>query len=228
MNRRLTNLDSITLTSNSDAHSLENLGREANVFEFGSEKEITYNEIRRILKEGDTKKFLYTIEFHPEEGIYHVDGHRECGVKLEPEQSKKIKDICPVCKKKLTIGVLHRVDDLADRADNDIPWKNFIRHRYIVPLREIIAAACDVGKGSKRVEKMYNEIISSVGSEFYILLHAPEVELASKIANANVVLGIMNVRAGKVTVNPGYDGVYGVADVFGGVKYIIPKQKALL
>src|SRR3989338_6414353 len=113
MNHRLTNLDRITLISNSDAHSLDNLGREANVFQFENEQDITYSEIRRILKEQDQKKFLYTIEFYPEEGKYHYDGHKDCGVCLRPEQSKKEKLICPQCKKPMTIGVLHRVDDLA-------------------------------------------------------------------------------------------------------------------
>jgi PHP family Zn ribbon phosphoesterase len=138
MNHRLSRLDGITLISNSDAHSVENLAREANVLGFESEKEITYTEITRIIKEGDRKKFLYTIEFYPEEGKYHMDGHADCTVCLKPEASKKEKNSCPVCKKQLTIGVLHRVDDLADRTEESIPNEQFIPHRYIVPLREII------------------------------------------------------------------------------------------
>ena len=225
MNRRLSALDNITLISNSDAHSLPNLGREANVFGFESEKEITYAEIRRILKEGDRKKFLYTIEFYPEEGMYHFDGHRDCGVSLSPEQTKRVKGICPKCKKKLTIGVLYRVDELADRAE--IP-KKFIPHKYIVPLREIIAASFDVGVGSKKVAAEYARLLSALGSEFYILLQADSVKIEAAASSKNIALGIQNVRENKVIPTPGYDGVYGRVDVFAGAKYEGPKQSVFL
>ena len=117
MNHRLSALDNITLVSNSDAHSLDNIGREANVFAFEKENEITFQEIKKIIETGDRQKFLYTIEFYPEEGMYHFDGHRSCDICLSPQQTKKEKNICPKCKKQLTIGVLHRVDDLADREE---------------------------------------------------------------------------------------------------------------
>ncbi len=228
MNHRLSALDSIVLVSNSDAHSLENLGREANVFDFDSDADITYQNIRNIIKSGDKKKFLYTIEFHPEEGMYHVDGHRECGVKVNPEESKKMKDVCPVCKKKLTIGVLHRVDDLADRRDADIPTNTFIPHRYIVPLREIVAASFSIGKGSKKVVDEYERLIHELGSEFHILLEASEAEIAATTSNQNIVLGIRNMRNGFITIDPGYDGVYGTVDLFKGQKYDGPRQTTLL
>jgi len=228
MNHRLTNLDGITLISNSDAHSLGNLGREVNVMQFENEKDVTYYEIRRIIKEGDKKKFLYTIEFYPEEGMYHWDGHRECKVSLTPAESKKLKDICPVCKKKLTIGVLHRVDNLGDRLDADIPRDRFIPYRSLVPLKEIIAGSFDVGKGSKKVEDEYRKMIAEIGSEFYILLHATSDEIKAHVTNPNVVVGIENMRAGRVTLSPGYDGVYGTVDVFSGQKYEGPKQANLL
>ncbi len=228
MNHRLSRLDNIVLISNSDAHSLGNLGREANVFNFKSEKSITYSEIRNIIKRGNPKEFVYTIEFYPEEGIYHFDGHRECKIRLRPDESKKIKDVCPVCKKKLTIGVLHRVDDLGDRRIDDIVNQTFIPHRYIVPLREIIAASFDVGKTSKKVVVEYERMIKTIGSEFYILLHATEDEIKRSVSNQKIALGIMNVRTQKVSIDPGYDGVYGTVDVFGEHVYTGPMQSQLL
>lgn len=227
MNRRLSALDNITLISNSDAHSLGNLGREANVFGFENEEEITYAEIRRVLKEGDRKFFLYTIEFYPEEGMYHFDGHRDCGVSFSPEQTKRAKGICPKCKKKLTIGVLYRVNELADRADKAVAEK-FIPHQYIVPLREIIAAVFGVGVGSKKVAAEHNRLLSLLGSEFFILLQAEISKIEDAASNKNIALGIQNVRRNKVIPTPGYDGVYGKVDVFSGIKYGGPKQSTLL
>lgn len=213
MNHRLSKLDAITLISNSDAHSLEKLAREANVFAFDSEQEMTYDEIRRILKTGDKKKFLYTIEFYPEEGMYHVDGHRDCGVALEPKESKRVGLLCPKCKKKLTIGVVHRVDTLADRDEKNIP-AIFIPHRYIVPLQEIIAQSFDVGYGSKKVVKEYNHLLKTLGTEFYILLHADIAAIEKAASTKKIALGIKNMRNGKLSIKPGYDGVYGVVNVF--------------
>lgn len=227
MNHRLSKLDNITLISNSDAHSLEKLGREANVMSFENDKAITYDEIRRILKTGDKKKFLYTIEFYPEEGMYHVDGHRACNVIMTPKESKREKLICPVCKKLLTIGVEHRVDDLADREIKDIPAR-FIPHKYIVPLREIIAQTFDVGVGSKRVAKEYDQMIAKLGNEFSILLHKTIPEIEAATTNPIIALGIKNMREGSLSIKPGYDGVYGVVDVFSGKKYPKPLQKTLL
>jgi uncharacterized protein (TIGR00375 family) len=213
MNHRLSRLDGITLISNSDAHSVENLAREANVLGFESEKEITYTEITRIIKEGDRKKFLYTIEFYPEEGKYHMDGHADCTVCLKPEASKKEKNSCPVCKKQLTIGVLHRVDDLADRTEESIPNEQFIPHRYIVPLREIIGQVFDVGVASKKVKAEYEKMVATIGSEFYILLHATNQELEKNISDTRIAVAIENMRNGKVKVHPGYDGIFGTVDV---------------
>lgn len=225
MNHRLSALDSIVLISNSDAHSLENLGREANVMQFENEAAVSYDEIRRILKERDATKFLYTIEFYPEEGMYHFDGHRDCRVSLSPEQTKKLKGICPVCKKPLTIGVLYRVESLADRSADKIP-ASFIPHRNIVPLREIIASCFGVGKGSKKVAAEYDHLLTVLGSEFFILLHAEIATIAQAASDKNIALGIQNVRENKVIPVPGYDGVYGTVDAFPGVKYKGPKQKA--
>ena len=215
MNRRLTQLDNIAMISNSDAHGLENLGREANVLAFEDEKDITFTEIMRIIQEGDRKKFLYTIEFYPEEGKYHNDGHAGCKVSLEPEESKREKEICPVCKKKLTIGVLHRVDDLADREVKTIPENKFIPHKYIVPLREIIGQVFEVGVASKRVKAEYDRLITLVGSEFYILLHASLEEILKHASDPLIAKAIENMRSGKVSVTPGYDGIFGVIEVVG-------------
>lgn len=227
MNHRLSKLDNIVLISNSDAHSLDNLGREANVLAFKDEKHVTYNELRRILREGSKKEFLYTIEFYPEEGMYHLDGHRACKVVLTPPETKKLKEICPVCKKKLTVGVLHRVDDLADRNDADIPAEKFIPHRYIVPLRQIVAASRGVGVKSKKVEGEYRSLIAQLGNEFSVLLHTPIAEIEQAAGDKNVALGIENMRAGKVDLFPGYDGVYGTFNLFTDKKYEGPKQTKL-
>jgi uncharacterized protein (TIGR00375 family) len=213
MNHRLSALDNITLVSNSDAHSLDKLGREANVLQFDSEKDITYAEIKRIIETGDRKKFLYTIEFYPEEGMYHFDGHRSCNVCFSPKQTKKEKFICPKCKKKLTVGVLHRVADLADREEKNIPTEKFISHKYIVPLREIIGKVFEVGSKSKKVAREYDNLIKNLGNEFKILLDENISEIEKFVSDKNIAISIRNMRAGIIEVNPGYDGVYGTVEV---------------
>lgn len=228
MNHRLSALDPLTLISNSDAHSLNNLGREANVFAFERESEISYREIRRIIAAGDRKKFLYTIEFYPEEGKYHYDGHAACGVSLKPSQTKREKFLCPTCQRPLTVGVLHRVDDLADRSEAAAPGHRFIPHRSIVPLRQIIAATFKTGVGSKRVAAEYERLLERLGSEFHVLLEAEPAALASAASDPAITLAIANVRAGRVKTVPGYDGVYGVVDVFGGKPLPRLEQKTLL
>jgi len=225
MNWRLSALDNITLISNSDAHSPANLGREANVFEI-PENELSYQEIRRIIKEKDQKRFLYTIEFFPEEGKYHYDGHRDCQINFSPAESKKNKGICPVCKKTLVIGVLNRVDQLADRELGTKPT-NIIPFKSLVPLQEIIAEVLDVAKTSKKVQQKYDEIVAAGGSEFEILLDKDYDEI-KKIASPEIALGIKNLREQKVEAVAGYDGVFGVVKVFGKNKIKRPTQKSLL
>lgn len=228
MNRRLSQLDNITLVSNSDAHSLENLGREANVLSFENESDVNYGELVRIIREGDKKKFLYTIEFYPEEGMYHVDGHRACGVSMLPSESKKLKKICPQCKKELTIGVLHRVDDLADRSEKKIPAGEFISHKYIVPLREIIGEVLGVGKTSKKVAVEYDKLVTNLGSEFKILLNQ-EVKVIERYAgDENIAVAIANMRAGLVRVTPGFDGQYGQINLLANVGKKRKIQSSLL
>src|SRR3990170_2237668 len=208
MNWRWSALDKITLISNSDAHSPSKLGREANIFDC----KLDYFEIRDILKNGDSKKFLYTVEFFPEEGKYHYDGHRNCGILSSPEESKKQNNLCPVCHKKLTIGVMNRVDSLADRQTGYIP-DNAIPYKNMVSLIEIIASAFNQGVESKAVEKEYFRLIEQFGSEFNILLDI-SIEDFAKVASPKVAEGLKKMREGKVKITPGYDGVYGKISLF--------------
>ncbi|MFH0817334.1 MAG: endonuclease Q family protein [Candidatus Micrarchaeota archaeon] len=209
MNWRLSALDKYSLVSNSDAHSPAKLGREANVFEF---EEVSYRELTETLKKKDPKKFLLTYEFYPEEGKYHFDGHRSCSIRLSPEEAKKLKNRCPVCRKELTIGVMHRVDELADRAPGFVP-KNSIPFENLVPLSEILSGAIGKGTGTKKVDEEYWKLIKKFGNELAVL-HADEKAI-EELSGERIARGIVNVRTGKVRVLPGYDGVYGEVDVFG-------------
>ncbi len=230
MNHRLSMLDNITLISNSDAHSLNNLGREANVLKLS--ENYTYNEITEVIKSGDKKKFLYTIEFYPEEGKYHYDGHAVCKVCLSPKESKANKLICSKCKKTVTVGVLHRVDDLADRPDfakastgeeRKKLKDKFIPHKYIVPLKEIIAKVFGVGVSSKKVVKEYEVMIKKIGNEFAILLHKEIEEIEQVVSDKNIAVAIANMRSGNVKAKPGYDGVFGSVEVILSEKKIKEK-----
>lgn len=217
MNRQLSALDKITLISNSDAHSLQKLGREANVISIKNGEKLTYDEIWEIIRLRDKDKFLYTIEFYPEEGMYHFDGHKSCSVSLTPSETKKEKYECPKCKKKVTVGVLHRVEELADRSENQIPV-GFVPHKYIIPLKEIIADAFDVGVGSKKVANEYASMISGIGTEFEILLRTPFEVIKKNVSDVRIAEGIRNMRHGEVKIVPGYDGVYGKIDLFAETK----------
>ena len=209
MNWRLSKLDKITLISNSDAHSPSKIGREANVFDC----EFSYDEIIGAIKTKDKKKFLFTIEFFPEEGKYHFDGHRNCGVLLPPEETRKNKGICPVCGRKLTVGVMNRVESLADRPAGFVP-ENAIPYKNLVPLVEIIAEALGQGPDTKGVQTAYEQMINQFGSEFRILLDLELEELAAS-APTRIVEGIRIMREGKLSIVPGHDGVYGKIQIFG-------------
>jgi uncharacterized protein (TIGR00375 family) len=208
MNWRLSQLDKITLISNSDSHSPSRIGREANVFD----AKVDYFSIADVIKEKDSKRFLYTVEFFPEEGKYHIDGHRKCNVSFSPEKTHKHKGICPVCGKPLTIGVLYRVMQLADRPEGYKPEKA-VPYKSLVPLDQIIGDALDLGVGTKGVQKKYIELINRFGNEFNILLNAGrgEIEAAS---SPEIAEGIMRVREGRLKIEPGYDGEYGVVKIF--------------
>ncbi|MBM3313362.1 DNA helicase UvrD [candidate division WOR-3 bacterium] len=210
MNWRLSALDSRTLISNSDAHSPSRLGREANVFDC----ELSYDAIREALRTKDRQRLLYTIEFFPEEGKYHYDGHRACGVSLAPAQSLVNDNLCPVCGRQLTIGVLHRVEQLADRKPEQSPL-DAIPFRHLVPLEEVIAEALGVGRDTGQVHKLYETLVRALGSEFEVLLNAPTPEI-ERHADDRVALGIDRMRRGEVQATAGYDGVFGVIQVLPG------------
>jgi len=210
MNWQLSALDKVVLISNSDAHSLDKLGREANVFE--TEKP-SYDEFVRILKEQDKKCFLSTIEFFPEEGKYHFDGCAGCGFSCTPKESKKNDNRCPKCKKLLTLGVENRVAALSDREAEVVASKK-IPYKSIVPLREIVAEAFGVGSASKKVAAEYNHLIDSLGNEFSILLDIPLEKITAVSNNSLIVEAIKRVREGKLQIKPGYDGIFGVVKIF--------------
>jgi len=209
MNWRLSKLDRIALISNSDAHSPSRIGREANVLDC----ELSYSEIRDVVKKRDGKRFLFTIEFFPEEGKYHYDGHRKCGVLFSPAESRKHSNVCPVCKRSLTVGVCHRVEELADRELGFVP-EGAIPARHMVPLEEIIAEALGVAPGATSVEREYMRIVQTFGSEFEVLLDRSLEEL-SRYVPKNIVEGIRRVREGKVKIVPGHDGVFGKINILG-------------
>ncbi len=220
MNWRISALDRLFLVSNSDAHSCDNLGREANVFEM---EKPSFAELRRILVEHDTSKFIETLEFFPEEGKYHVDGHADCKFWCDPEKSHKLGNKCPNCGKPLTIGVLSRVQDLADRPMNPERPTRSALFRSIIPLSELIADCLGVGKSSKKVKEEYDRLVSNA-SEFSILLDLDEERLKS-FARPDVAEGIMRMRNREVEITPGYDGIFGQVHVSGKKNNIKPQQK---
>jgi len=208
MNWRLSALDRFSLISNSDAHSPSKIGREANVFNC----ELDYKTIREVLKTKDKKRFLYTVEFFPEEGKYHYDGHRLCGVRLSPKETKQNNGKCPKCSKSVTVGVMNRVEQLADRQEGFVP-DNAIPFKNLIPLDEIIAEAKAMGKGSQAVEKEYRTAVVKFGTEFEILLRASKEELLKGLP-PRVAEGVLRVREGKVDIKAGFDGEYGTISIF--------------
>ena len=209
MNWRLSALDKYTLISNSDSHSLRRIGREANIFE----TELSYSALIDAIKSKDPQRFLSTIEFFPEEGIYHYDGHRNCKVRLTPAETKKLNKICPVCGKPVTVGVAYRVDQLADRPEGFRP-KGAIPYKNMVPLDEIIAEALGVASATtKSVQEEYKKIVGEFGAEISALFDVSRSDLEVR-ARPEIVEGIMRVREGKLHIEPGYDGLYGKVKIF--------------
>lgn len=222
MNWRVSNLDRVTLISNSDAHSPAKLGREANLFS----TELSFSGIRNALKTGNPETFRGTLEFYPEEGKYHLDGHRKCGVSLNPEQSSRLKGLCPSCGKPLTLGVLYRVNELADRREGEKPARH---HPFmsIIPLDEIIAEVLNVGPASKKVRETLKRVIEKNGSEFAILKDIPIEEL-KKTGVPLLAEGIKKMRENDLHVLPGYDGEFGKVRLFeSGEKSALSGQKLL-
>ncbi len=208
MNWRLSALDRFNLVSNSDAHSPGNLAREANLFNTA----LSYEHIYNALKNKSSDEFLGTLEFFPEEGKYHLDGHRNCGVRLTPKEAIKNNLICPVCGKPITIGVSHRVEELADRDENPtLPdAKDF---KSLIPLKEIIADASGTSKTTKKVEAIYNGLISKLGNELDILLNIPVSDIKT-VSSEIIAEGIKRVRNREVEVLAGFDGQYGEIKIF--------------
>ncbi|MBU1135315.1 MAG: hypothetical protein KKG13_02240 [Nanoarchaeota archaeon] len=207
MNWRLSSLDKYALISNSDSHSFWpwRIGREANVFEM---KDLTYRNFINVMKEKDPNSFLHTIEVSPSYGKYHLDGHRECGVCLEPKETKKVNDTCPVCKRPLTIGVLYRVEELADREEGYIP-RNKIPFKTLIPLSEIIGARMGIEQlYSKRIWGVFQKLIDKFGSEYNILLNTSFDQL-KQVVPEDIAKAIVDIRENKVEITPGFDGVYG-------------------
>jgi ATP-dependent DNA helicase UvrD/PcrA len=208
MNWRVKSLDGLTLISNSDAHSPLKLGREANLFD----TEISFSHIRSALETGNPDQFLGTIEFFPEEGKYHMDGHRKCGVRLRPEKSRQNNDRCPVCGKPLTLGVLYRVEELADRPTEEYPDK---KHPFynLIPLSDILSEIHGVGPATKTVQTTYKKLLGKLGPELKILHQLPP-ETIDKASLPLLTEAVRRMRAGKVEVSAGYDGEYGRISLF--------------
>lgn len=206
MNWRLSALDRMTLISNSDAHSPSKLGREANIFD----SEVSYQAMTDALR--TRKGFLGTIEFFPEEGKYHFDGHRSCGANLSPQETIAHNYCCPLCGKKVTIGVMHRVEKLADRPSGFRP-EGALPYHSLIPLQEVIAETKKMGVNSKRVSEEYFNLLERLGSEFTILMDTPLDDI-EKAGSGLLREAIGRMRSGDVRIVPGYDGEYGKISIF--------------
>ena len=232
MNWRVKELDSRTILSFSDAHSLIKMGREATVFEFSEQQSvISYQQIKEAIlrspvTDHQSPRVAYTIEFYPEEGKYHWTGHRNCRVKQSPEETKRLGAGCPVCGRRLTVGVMHRVDKLSTRnvegkIDNGKLGIRFIKHLegkrppyvMLVPLIEIIAESLSSSVSSQKSLNEYEKLTNNFGGEFGVLLRT-KTEAIKKISGSRVAEGIKKVRAGDLVIEPGYDGVYGTVKIW--------------
>ena len=234
MNWRVKGVEDKAIISSSDAHSPRKLGREAVVFEV-SDKKFTFEALAQgfTKKGGDKCKILYTIEFHPEEGKYHYTGHRKCGVVQTPEETRKKGTTCHVCGKGLTVGVMHRVEELSEVKEDIVPVEKVsefgVKGYYhptdkdrppyvmLVPLQEIIAEAMERGVNTKGVQELYEAMISGLGTEFDILLKK-KIDEVERVAGERVAEAIRKVRIGDMAVNPGYDGEFGVVKIWGDKK----------
>jgi len=226
MNWRIPELQDRRIVSFSDAHSLEKLGREATVFEKDGES-LKYQDLVEIIKgKSHAAKISYTIEFHPEEGKYHYTGHRNCGVVQTPEETKLKGTTCPVCKRLLTVGVMHRVEELGNLKSQISNLKTESVEMVIdesgkhppyvmtVPLMEILAESLGVATGTQKVAVEYERLVSHFGSEFNVLLKASIEEILS-VGGDRITEGIRKVREGRLAIDPGYDGVFGRVNIWG-------------
>ena len=210
MNWRVSNLDRYTLVSSSDAHSPPKLAREATLFDI----EPSYDALFDALKSGDPTRCLGTLEFFPEEGKYHHDGHRKCDINWKPSVTLQHDGICSVCGKPVTVGVGHRAEVLADRAEG---YRKPNAHPFysIIPLPEIISELVGVGPNSKRVQKEYQRLLAELGPELSILLELSLDEIA-KAGGEKLAGGIGRMRRGEVNAIAGFDGEYGIIKLFDG------------
>jgi len=228
MNWRLSSLDRFAIMSNSDSHSPYSwrLGRECNAFSF-KEGNMSYDALFTAVRKKDANTFKFTVEVDPNYGKYHYDGHRLCGVCSSPEQTKKTKSICPVCKRPLTIGVLNRVEELADRPEGYV-LKGAIPYKTLLPLNELISASIGSPLASKKVAAEYGKLIAAFKSELSILIDVPVPNLAS-VVDEKIVAAIVANRAARLKVSPGYDGEYGVVESLGPKKVkksVVPNSLA--
>lgn len=235
MNWQIPDLDRRAIVSFSDAHSPKKLGREATVFSGDFKDEVTFKDIseaisqRYLGKNEGRLKISYTIEFYPEEGKYHYTGHRNCNVVQTPEETRKKGIVCPVCGRPLTVGVMHRVEELAQKREEIIPLKKTseagvtgyyhpqdkTRPPYVmlVPLHEILGEALSVGPASKKVDEMYETLIKEFGSEFNVLLKT-SLDSIAKTGGARVSEAVKKVRSGDIYIDPGYDGTFGIVKIW--------------
>jgi len=227
MNWKIKDLETRAIVSSSDAHSLRKMGREATVFDFKKDKYGFSDLAEGLRRGGKENKIVYTIEFHPEEGKYHYTGHRKCGVIQSPEETRKNGTVCHVCGKGLTVGVMHRVEELAQGGISvcaskvrNFKWyyhpddKGRPPYIMLVPLQEIISEAVGVGVASKKVQGIYEEMIAKLGNEFNILMKV-KISEVKKIAGERVAEALKKVRIGDMVVEPGYDGEFGVVKIWG-------------
>ncbi|MGD0883848.1 MAG: endonuclease Q family protein [Thermodesulfovibrionales bacterium] len=206
MNWRLSSLDQITLISNSDAHSPAKIGREANILDSA----VSYRDIMRAIR--TRKGFLGTLEFFPQEGKYHYDGHRACGMSFSPNETIRHNYLCPVCGRRVTVGVMHRVDKLADREEG-FKLQGAPSFHSMIPLREIVAEALEAGVNTKGVNTVYLSMLEKLGNEFRILMDSPVKEIEKK-SSSEVAEAISKMRSGDVHIAPGFDGAYGKITIF--------------
>ncbi len=220
MNRRLSALDAVTLVSNSDAHSAPKIGREANIFD----TELSYPAMMDALR--SRKGFQGTIEFFPEEGKYHYDGHRDCGVSLSPEETVQHGFLCPACGRKVTVGVMHRVAKLADRGEG-FRLAGAPPFVSLIPLTELIAESLKAGPATKKVQSLYFSLLEQLGNEFRILrdVSLDDIERASTPVMRDA---IRRMREGRVHIAPGYDGEFGRVRIFEEVERKPPKGQIRL
>lgn len=246
MNWRIKELDSCSIVSFSDAHSGPKLGREATVFEVDDITRLGYYDIKNAIMQKQGKaKIAYSIEFHPEEGKYHYTGHRACNVRQSPEETKKLGTTCPTCGKPLTVGVMHRVEELASRSETDLKltkkeipetkidgiYSDTFPERppyvMLVPLQEILAESLESVATSLKVQTEYNKLTQEFGGEFNVLLKVDTKEIA-KIAGSRTAEGIDKVRKGNIVIDPGYDGVFGVVKIWNSEKEKKAEELAIL